>query len=94
MSAQQDRKGVLISVYVHAGARMNRITSFRDRFKVAIQAAPEKGKANEAICTFLAKTLDLKKNQVSIYKGHTKTQKIIHIEGLSLKQIMLKINSL
>ncbi len=55
-----------------------------DRLKVRISAAPEGGKANKAICEFIAKALDIKPAQVDVYKGHTNPEKTVQIVGCSL----------
>ena len=47
--------------------------------KVKITAAPEKGKANAAICAFLADEFDIPKRNVEIVRGETS----------SLKQILI-----
>jgi uncharacterized protein len=47
--------------------------------KVKITAAPEKGKANAAICEFLAKEFDVPRTNVQILRGQTSTNKQIHI---------------
>jgi hypothetical protein len=48
--------------------------------KVKITAAPEKGKANAAICTFLAKEFSVPKNNVRIVRGQTSPNKHVVID--------------
>lgn len=47
--------------------------------KVKIQAAPEKGKANTALCELLAKELNVSRNDVTIVSGETSPLKHIRI---------------
>ncbi len=49
-------------------------------YEIAIKAKPEKGKANKEIIELLAKFFNIKKNQITIVKGHKSRQKIIQIE--------------
>ncbi|WP_077968136.1 DUF167 domain-containing protein [Ensifer adhaerens] len=49
--------------------------------KVRVRAVPEKGKANQALIAFLAKTLGLAKTRLSLNSGETQRKKILRIEG-------------
>ena len=59
--------------------------------KVKLAAAPEKGKANESLVEFLADTLGVKKNAVTITSGHTSPVKTIQIAGISTETILQKL---
>ena len=47
--------------------------------KVKITAAPEKGKANAAICEFLAEFFDVPRRNVEIVRGETSPSKQVKI---------------
>ena len=49
-------------------------------WKVKVAAVPEKGKANRALCEFLAERLGVAKSRVRIVAGETSTLKRILIE--------------
>jgi uncharacterized protein (TIGR00251 family) len=49
--------------------------------KVKIAAPPEKGKANEALCAFLARHYGVPRSAVTIVSGHTAALKLVRIEG-------------
>ena len=49
--------------------------------KVRVRAVPEKGKANQALLAFLAKTLGLAKSKLSLISGETQRKKILRIES-------------
>jgi len=53
------------------------------RLKVAVAAAPEKGKANKELTDFLAKRLGVKKSEVDVVRGATSPQKTIRVVGVS-----------
>jgi uncharacterized protein len=47
--------------------------------KIKITAAPEKGKANSAICEFLAAEFGVPKRNIEIVKGETSSRKLVVI---------------
>ena len=50
---------------------------------VRVTAAPEDGKANDAVVALLAKRLGVGKRRVQILRGHKSRDKRIRIEGIS-----------
>ncbi len=77
-------KGVLVPVQVVPGASRNRIYGEHDgRLKIAVTAAPEKGKANKAVCEFLASAMGISKSQVQVVSGHTARLKEVLIERVT-----------
>lgn len=60
--------------------------------KVRLNAAPEKGKANEALITLLSKKLKIAKSRIHILKGETSRQKLVEIEGETLSSLQEKVN--
>ncbi|HEX6897983.1 MAG TPA: DUF167 domain-containing protein [Bryobacteraceae bacterium] len=49
-------------------------------WKVKVAAAPEKGKANQALCEFIAKKLNVSKSRVRIVSGETSAIKRIRVD--------------
>ena len=49
-------------------------------WKVKVAAAPEKGKANRALCEFLAEKLGVAKSKVHIVAGETSHLKRIRVD--------------
>jgi uncharacterized protein len=47
--------------------------------KVKIAAPPEKGKANEVLCTFLAERYRVARGEVTIVSGHSAALKLVRI---------------
>jgi uncharacterized protein (TIGR00251 family) len=47
--------------------------------KVKISALPEKGKANDALCTFLAEHYRVARGEVTIVSGHSAALKLVRI---------------
>lgn len=52
-----------------------------DRLKVQVTAAPERGKANEAVVDVLAAALGLPRARVRIVSGETSPLKTVEIDG-------------
>jgi len=52
-----------------------------DRLKVQVTAAPERGKANDAVVAVLAESLGLSKSQVRIVAGETSPLKTVELQG-------------
>ena len=69
-------RGVILPVRAHAGARRNNVLGVRDgMLRVAVTAAPEKGKANRAIVALLSKKLGTSKSSVELVAGETSAKK-------------------
>ncbi len=49
--------------------------------KAAVTAAPEAGKANDALLLLLAKTLGVKRGALSLVLGAADRRKLVHIAG-------------
>lgn len=60
----------------------NRIVGWvGDRLKVAVTAAPERGKANQAVMELLAGALELPPSRLRIVSGETSPLKTLEIDG-------------
>ena len=62
-----------------------------DALKVKVHAPPVEGKANAALCVFLAETLGLPKHSVRLAQGDPSRRKLLEIEGLSLQELMVAL---
>lgn len=74
---------MLLTVHAKPRARRNAITAWLDAttVKVEVTAAPEDGKANEAIIDLLAEDLNVSKSSIQIVRGATTRMKHVSIEG-------------
>jgi uncharacterized protein (TIGR00251 family) len=71
-----------LMIRVQPKAKRNEVVGLYDqRLKIRVQAPPVDDKANSAVCSFIARELGLRKNQVSIESGQTTRQKNILIEA-------------
>ncbi len=62
-----------------------------DALKVKVHAPPVDGKANEALCAFLADELGLPRRAVTVLRGDTARQKLLRIDGLTLEALKAKL---
>lgn len=77
--------GVRIAVRVTPRAGKNALDGERNgRLLVRVTAAPEDGKANEAVCKLLAKRLSVGKTSVSVARGETAREKLIDVSGVTV----------
>lgn len=76
-------------------ASQDRIEGWKDgMLRIRLRAVPEKGKANEALVSFLAVALNLSKASIRIISGHAARIKRVSVEGLTEAQIHDKLNSM
>lgn len=81
------KDGLCITIRLTPQARRDAIEGIMDvadgkrALKVSINAVPEDGKANKALCDFLAKTWKLPKSSLSLVSGHTSRQKLVLVAG-------------
>ncbi len=84
LNIRSEGNAVLLPVKVVPGASRARFLGEWDgRVKLAVAAPAEKGKANEALRTFLAKLLGVRKSDVTIVSGATASVKTIRIERVT-----------
>jgi uncharacterized protein (TIGR00251 family) len=58
-----------------------------DRVKIALQAPPVDGKANEALVEFLAEELGVTRRSVEILRGETGRNKTVRVQGLTRERV-------
>lgn len=84
--------GIVLQVKALAGSRRNELRGIEnDRLKVAVTAAPEKGRANQAIARILADLLGLPPRCVILIQGATASRKTFLLTGVSLDQVRTQL---
>lgn len=53
-----------------------------DAWKVRVTAAPERGRANDAVLRLLAETLVLPRTALTLVSGHGAREKIVELTGM------------
>jgi uncharacterized protein (TIGR00251 family) len=64
-----------------------------EAWKVRVAAAPEGGRANEAVIRLLADTLSVPRAAVTLVSGHAGRDKIVELAGLGPAQIERRLAS-
>jgi uncharacterized protein len=57
-----------------------------------VAAAPERGRANEALVALLADALDVPRARISVVGGQTARRKVVAIDGLDLPAIERRLS--
>lgn len=85
----ETKDGIVLTIRVVPRASKNEITGeLGDALKIRLQAPPVEGKANKALIQFLADTLDLPRNRISILSGDTGRNKRILLTGITRQAAM------
>jgi uncharacterized protein len=93
LKIQQKDGAVIFSVKVVPRSSRTAIAGILNgMLKVKLAAAPEKGKANQALIEFLADLLGVKKNTIKITSGQTSPVKTVQIADVSVKSLLDKLN--
>jgi uncharacterized protein len=58
-----------------------------DAWKVRVAAAPERGRANDAVLELLAETLAVPRASVTLVSGGTSRNKIVELSGITPEEI-------
>jgi len=81
-----------LKVRVIPGAREDAVPGWReDVLRVKVRAAPERGKANEAVCLLIAAKLGLAPGAVTVARGAGSRDKLLFIEGLTDEDVGLRL---
>jgi uncharacterized protein (TIGR00251 family) len=77
-------RGTVVRVKAQPGAKKNAVLGERaGALRVAVTAAPERGKANEAVVDVLAKALKLPRARIGLLTGETSRDKRFLIEDIT-----------
>ena len=64
-----------------------------DAWKVRVTAAPERGRANDALVGLLSETLSIPRRDVTLVAGHAGRDKIVELAGISAPEIEDRLSS-
>jgi uncharacterized protein (TIGR00251 family) len=82
-----------ITVTVSPGAsRSELVGRHGDGWRARVAAAPERGRANDALRKLLAETLDLPRRSVQVVGGQSARVKVVEIDGLELAEIESRLS--
>ena len=85
---KETARGVIIHIRVVPRSAKCEIVGIQDdALKLKITAPPVEGQANAECIRFLSDILKVRKNQVTIVRGHKSKNKTVAIEGIGKKDI-------
>lgn len=80
-----------IAVRAQPGAKVSQVVGLHgDRLKIAVQAPPVDGKANAALCAFVAEWLGVAKRAVTLGAGETSRDKRVDVAA-DLAAVLAKV---
>ena len=83
-----------LQVRVQPKAKRNSIEVVEgSKLKVYVTAAPEDGKANDAVVALLAKSLGVAKSHIRILRGHKSRDKLLDIKGLTENRVIARLTN-
>ena len=88
-------QGVTLELDIVPGARESRFpagfNAWRGRLEAKVQALPEDGQANAALCRLVADALGVPLAGVRVTAGHTSRRKSVFVAGLTLEQATARL---
>jgi uncharacterized protein (TIGR00251 family) len=77
-----------IAFTVSPGAARSKIVGRHgEGWKVRVAAAPDRGRANEALVELVADALGVGRERVRITAGHTSRRKLVEVDGLDAEEL-------
>jgi hypothetical protein len=97
---RESAAGVTLAVRAQPGAKKTAITGVYGedaaaQLKIAVQAPPLEGRANQALIAYLAELFSLPKNAVELMTGELSRSKVFLLHGVSIETAttVLKVHS-
>ncbi|MBD5802593.1 hypothetical protein AZOA_20220 [Azoarcus sp. Aa7] len=76
--------GLVLTLHIQPGAKKTEFVGLHgEAMKIRLAAPPVDGKANAALCAFLADFCDVPKSAVTLLSGETSRAKRVRIDGAS-----------
>ncbi len=81
-----------LRVKVAPGARRDEIVGWLgDALKLRVSAPPEKGRANAAVVSLLARVLSTGRHRIVIVTGAGSRRKLVRVDGRTLEEVRERI---
>jgi uncharacterized protein (TIGR00251 family) len=85
----------LLTVHVVPGARRAGVLGVHgEALRLAVRAAPERGRANAELVEALARMAGVRRSQVTVVSGHTSRRKRVRIDGVRPAELRRTIASM
>jgi hypothetical protein len=91
--------GCTVAVRLQPSAKKTAITGIygegnQAALKVAVQAPPVEGRANEALIAFFSEKLDLPKSSITVLSGELSRNKVLLLSGVTAASVQEQLPSL
>ena len=95
---REHKDGVTIAVRAQPGAKRTKVVGIHgqepeSQLKIAVQAPPVEGRANEALIAVLAETLGVAKSKITLLAGELSRSKVFLVRGVSATKCEEILNS-
>ncbi|MEO7361335.1 MAG: DUF167 domain-containing protein [Gemmatimonadaceae bacterium] len=91
----ESRGVVRLAVHVQPGAKRSSVVGAHgDALKITISAPPVDGKANDAICSFVASLLGVPARSVTVAAGVTSRRKVLAISDVRFADVEAAVAAL
>jgi uncharacterized protein YggU (UPF0235/DUF167 family) len=81
-------EGCRIAVRVQPRARADEIAGERDgKLLARVRAAPEQGRANEALCRLVGRAAGVPPSRVRVLRGASGREKLLQVDGVTLAEL-------
>jgi uncharacterized protein len=77
---------------IPGSARPGIVGRYGEAWKVRVNAAPERGRANEAVLELLAETLSVPRGDLRVVSGHTARDKIVELHGIAEDETVRRLS--
>ncbi len=85
---REHKDGVTIAVRAQPGAKRTKVVGVHgNELKIAVQAPPVEGRANEALIAFLAETLSVTKNKITLLTGELSRSKVFLVHDVITEKV-------
>ncbi len=94
---REHENGCTLAVRVQPGAKKTAIMGLYgegEAIKIAVQAPPLEGKANEALIAYLSKLLGLTRSSITIAHGESGRTKLLLLRGLNAAHARATLESI
>ena len=82
-----------VRITVQPKSSQNKVAVEDESIRVWVSTPPTEGEANEAVIKLFSKALKLAKSKILIVKGHSSREKTLRIEGLTEKEIYVRLKT-
>jgi uncharacterized protein YggU (UPF0235/DUF167 family) len=83
-----------LHVKVVPGSTRDRVAGrLGDALKLQVSAAPERGKANDAVIALIAATLGLPRSCIQIVRGQSQPRKLLQINGIEQSELDRRLSA-